>query len=133
MLPLLRVCVVFHLQFVHLLTVSPGSLRWNAPAAPATVSGVQQAVDQPPRCLQSYPGFTSTNPYAPINKKRAAADTEDCLYLKYLFYFLISALAHLDYSVYVPGALGSKTNLPVVVWIHGGGYAHFQYILQISD
>ncbi|KAK6992455.1 carboxylic ester hydrolase [Favolaschia claudopus] len=82
-----------------------GSLRFQAPAVPPHVAGIQPAVEDPPQCYQGAFGASPTNPFA----SRDEADpvqTEDCLFL----------------SVYTP-ALNSTVPLPTVVWIHGGGFA----------
>ncbi|KAH7920073.1 alpha/beta-hydrolase [Leucogyrophana mollusca] len=85
-----------------------GDLRWAAPRPPATVSGVQKATEQPNECYQAPEGIASTNPLA--LSQRAVSQSEDCLYL----------------NVYTPGdtvtPASSGEGLPVVVWIHGGGY-----------
>ncbi|KAJ7238000.1 Alpha/Beta hydrolase protein [Mycena rebaudengoi] len=84
-----------------------GDLRFRAPQPPANVTGVQQATALPNQCFQSGGGVSATNPF----RTRAAQiiSTEDCLFL----------------NVYFPSdAAGnpSATHLPIVVWIHGGGY-----------
>ncbi|KAJ7234481.1 alpha beta-hydrolase [Mycena rebaudengoi] len=85
-----------------------GDLRFRAPQPPANVTGVQQATAQPNQCVQATTfGTSPTNPL----RTRAAQiiSTEDCLFL----------------NVYFPSdAAGnpSATDLPIVVWIHGGGY-----------
>ncbi|RDW68943.1 putative carboxylesterase [Aspergillus mulundensis] len=81
-----------------------GNLRWQSPQ-PVRVQGsidrVIPAVDQPPLCPQSGAAGTPTS-YG----FNSGPGDEDCLFL----------------NVYaVPGASG----LPVLVWIHGGGYALF--------
>ncbi|KAH7920758.1 alpha/beta-hydrolase [Leucogyrophana mollusca] len=85
-----------------------GDLRWAAPQPPATVSGVQQATEQPNECYQAPMGNASTNSFT--LSKRAVSESEDCLFL----------------NVYTPGdavaSASSGEGLPVVVWIHGGGY-----------
>ncbi|TFY61377.1 hypothetical protein EVJ58_g4549 [Rhodofomes roseus] len=51
---------------------------------------------------------SSTNPYrtATLQKRAGVTQDEDCLFL----------------NVYTPGELQPNASLPVVVWIHGGGY-----------
>ncbi|MGW0822893.1 carboxylesterase/lipase family protein [Streptomyces sp. NPDC002845] len=73
-----------------------GKLRWTAPKPAPKWSGVRDATRFGDRCAQSSgwdPGYEQ-----PIA-------TEDCLSL----------------NVYVPD--GAKGRLPVLVWIHGGGYS----------
>ncbi|KAG1839452.1 Alpha/Beta hydrolase protein [Suillus subalutaceus] len=87
-----------------------GGLRWAAPQPPLTVSGVQQATTQPNECNQAVIGNSPTNPFESTSlRKRAISQSEDCLFL----------------NVYTPGSemvATSAGGLPVVVWIHGGGY-----------
>ncbi|KAF8451115.1 Alpha/Beta hydrolase protein [Boletus edulis BED1] len=85
-----------------------GNLRWAAPQAPPTVSGVQQATSEPNECYQAGLGSSSTNPLTAA-KKRDVSQSEDCLFL----------------NVHVPGPTVNAVSSgghPVVVWIHGGGY-----------
>ncbi|KAF7365090.1 Carboxylic ester hydrolase [Mycena venus] len=79
-----------------------GTSRWQAPSPPSKVAGIQQAVDDPPQCLQGAEGTSPSNPLT----VRDVEQSEDCLFL----------------SVYSP-ALNSTKPLPTIVWIHGGGYA----------
>jgi carboxylesterase type B len=75
-----------------------GSLRWQAPQAPLlNRSSPIQANKFGPQCPQS-PLASGT----PVNVT-ADLSNEDCLYL----------------NVYSPV---NASNLPVLVWIHGGGY-----------
>jgi carboxylesterase type B len=87
-----------------------GNLRWAAPQPPPTTSGVQQANTQPNECYQAPLGNASTNPFESISlSKRAISQSEDCLFL----------------NVYIPGSVVVATpsgGLPVIVFIHGGGY-----------
>ncbi|KAG2130975.1 Alpha/Beta hydrolase protein [Suillus bovinus] len=87
-----------------------GDLRWAAPQPPPTVSGVQQATTQPNDCNQAVMGDSLTNPLESTSmKKRDVSQSEDCLFL----------------NVYIPGnevVATPEGGLPVVVWIHGGGY-----------
>ncbi|KAK7461053.1 hypothetical protein VKT23_008981 [Stygiomarasmius scandens] len=90
-----------------------GPLRWKAPQSPDSVSELQLANSQPPMCHQAPFGSASTSPFrnlSSINEKRdTPSEDEDCLFL----------------NVYVPGSQfdnDTDSNLPVLVWIHGGGY-----------
>ncbi|KII89685.1 hypothetical protein PLICRDRAFT_52847 [Plicaturopsis crispa FD-325 SS-3] len=82
-----------------------GSQRWRAPQSPEFTPGIQQANAFQAGCIEAGMGVSPTDP--PLMKKRQAAPSasEDCLFL----------------DVYVPGST-LQVNLPVIVWIHGGGY-----------
>ncbi|KAF4614038.1 hypothetical protein D9613_008113 [Agrocybe pediades] len=100
-----------HTQFLGIRYAAPptGSSRFKAPASPATTPGVQLANANPPECLQASQGVSATNPFRVGQLQSRAADagpSEDCLFL----------------NVFLPGILGQRKNLPVVFWIHGGGY-----------
>ncbi|KAH7913419.1 Alpha/Beta hydrolase protein [Hygrophoropsis aurantiaca] len=82
-----------------------GKLRWKAPQPPPLVSGHQDGTQQPPECYQGPMGASTTNPLK--GSKRAISSSEDCLFL----------------SVYSPQHRVSG-GLPVIVWIHGGGYVY---------
>ncbi|PBK93165.1 alpha/beta-hydrolase [Armillaria gallica] len=71
-------------------------------AAPPTGSLRWQA----PRTPDFVAGIQNATAEPPSKRDAFAADSEDCLFL----------------NVYIPGQLDSRKNLPVVVWIHGGGY-----------
>ena len=78
--------------------------RWQAPQPPVTDRKVIQANGVPNQCLQA--GSNTDVPGSGLdyaNHPLGGIGSEDCLYL----------------SVYAPP---NARNLPVVVWIHGGGY-----------
>ncbi|KAF8869963.1 Alpha/Beta hydrolase protein [Infundibulicybe gibba] len=116
-----------HFLGVRYAAAPTGPLRWSAPQTPQDAVGIQQANTQPPICFQGSPGRADKSPFPNKNipfqpgqgsvdkssfhvKSRAGVSTtesEDCLFL----------------NVFTPGNLSENTqNLPVVVWIHGGGY-----------
>ncbi|KAF8881219.1 Alpha/Beta hydrolase protein [Infundibulicybe gibba] len=99
-----------HFLGIRYAAAPTGALRWTAPRVPATVTAVQQANAEPPQCFQAGSGVSATSPFrtSPVAKRAAAVTTsEDCLFL----------------NVFTPGDLSQSTKkLPVVVWIHGGGY-----------
>ena len=74
-----------------------GNLRWRAPVAPASWTGVRDATAFGPQCPQ--PGNN-------LAEVAAIQSSEDCLTL----------------NVWTPAAANSE-RLPVMVWFHGGGYA----------
>ncbi|KAJ7618379.1 alpha/beta-hydrolase, partial [Roridomyces roridus] len=98
-----------------------GNLRWRAPQLPSHVSGIQNATQAPLQCFQSG-ALTGTAGTALINRFRTnsnfsqvssgpdpaldATSTEDCLFL----------------NVHTPTFATEHSRLPVIVYLHGGGY-----------
>jgi para-nitrobenzyl esterase len=77
-----------------------GELRWAAPRPPAPWTGVRPATAPGPRCAQ--PAAAADIPHA-----TAASTGEDCLTL----------------DVTVPAGTTAASRLPVLVWVHGGGFS----------
>lgn len=75
-----------------------GNLRWKAPESPAAWTGVRDATNFRNRCEQ----WHIWDDYL-FND---AGPSEDCLYL----------------NVYAPAKAKQGSKLPVMVWIHGGGF-----------
>ena len=75
-----------------------GNLRWRAPQPVAHWDGVRQATAFAPACLQT--GVSMPGEAPPVT-------SEDCLYL----------------NVWSPVERGAE-RLPVIVWIHGGGWTN---------
>ncbi|KAG9225194.1 hypothetical protein CCMSSC00406_0007025 [Pleurotus cornucopiae] len=79
-------------------------LRWRAPQPAKRLPGVQNATIVPPLCPQ---GFINISIPGGIPPPDLTNVSEDCLFL----------------SVFAPRKLPPKRKeLPVIVWIHGGGY-----------
>ncbi len=76
-----------------------GDLRWKAPAPPAQWKGVRDATKFGSHCYQGhiYNDMEFPDP----------GPSEDCLFL----------------NVYAPADANSKSKLPVMFWIYGGGYS----------
>jgi para-nitrobenzyl esterase len=76
-----------------------GDLRWKAPQPPASWNGVRDATKFGAHCAQLHV-------YDDMIFQDGAG-SEDCLFL----------------NVYAPATVTAKSKLPVMFWIHGGGYS----------
>jgi para-nitrobenzyl esterase len=76
-----------------------GELRWKAPQPPSAWKGVRDSGNFGARCEQ----WHIWNDYLFLD----SGPSEDCLYL----------------NVYAPASAKQTSKLPVMLWIHGGGFA----------
>ncbi|KAJ7082931.1 alpha beta-hydrolase [Mycena belliarum] len=99
---------ITHFLGIRYAAAPLGDLRFRGPQPPANITGVQQATVQPNQCFQSSNGRSPTNPLETRMAALEVLSTEDCLFL----------------NVWHPSAAAGTPleNLPVLVWIHGGGY-----------
>ncbi|KAG9342023.1 hypothetical protein JZ751_018341, partial [Albula glossodonta] len=82
-----------------------GVLRFSAPQPPRPWQGLRDATAYPPLCLQNMNHSKQmTDIYA--GRIPSLKTSEDCLYL----------------NVYTTVKPGQNKSLPVMVWIHGGGF-----------
>jgi para-nitrobenzyl esterase len=75
-----------------------GDLRWKGPEPPPKWKGMRDAANYGARCVQ---GSVYTDMVF-----QDSGESEDCLYL----------------NVFAPADTGGRAKLPVMFWIHGGGY-----------
>ncbi|KAI0688126.1 cephalosporin esterase [Cytidiella melzeri] len=90
-----------------------GKLRFQAPAPPLDELslGVQRADTVSIGCPQAPTGANMSTPFRNDNsdnlpQRRQTVEPEDCLFL----------------NVFISGPLNPTAKMPVIVWIHGGGY-----------
>jgi para-nitrobenzyl esterase len=85
-----------------------GDRRWRSPAPAEAWTGVRDATRYGNDCLQNRLPFDTTASSQPMS--------EDCLYL----------------NVWMPGAAAAP-KLPVLVWIHGGGFVSGSGTAEVMD
>lgn len=78
-----------------------GELRWRPPMPVAPWTGVRAATEFGANCMQGRFG-----PPQAANANAAPAPSENCLFL----------------NVWRPASAAARARLPVMVWIHGGGF-----------
>ncbi|KAJ7700348.1 Alpha/Beta hydrolase protein, partial [Mycena rosella] len=109
---------------------SPTGKAHNFP--PPKVPGIHNATSPPRQChhvpLMGTHGRSTTSPFRkPVleGPQGVSPYSEDCLFLKegyfHLFVALLSIFSFAP-SVHVPSERKPKSLLPVIVYIHGGGY-----------
>lgn len=81
--------------------------RFQAPQTPATHKAVRNATEYGPICWPADEGTKTTKGLPPVNTTSSQQASEDCLFL----------------NVLAPAGSCEGANLPVLVYIHGGGYA----------
>ncbi|MDB5975575.1 MAG: carboxylesterase [Nevskia sp.] len=86
-----------------------GALRWRAPAAPEAWSGVRDATHYGNDCMQNRMSWDKTASTQPLS--------EDCLYL----------------NVWAPAPADAGKKLPVLVWLHGGGFVGGSGTAKVTD
>lgn len=77
------------------------NLRWRGPQPVTAWSGIYNADSPQPECIQNMPRTTAFN-----FPGEAEPISEDCLYL----------------NIWTPGDIDNNSQLPVMVYIHGGGF-----------
>ncbi|XP_070808826.1 fatty acyl-CoA hydrolase precursor, medium chain-like isoform X1 [Pituophis catenifer annectens] len=83
-----------------------GSLRFSPPQLAEPWTGLRDATSYPPMCLQDpLVGQALSDAFTNTGQRISLSITEDCLYL----------------NIYVPAHTDKAEQLPVMVWIHGGG------------
>jgi para-nitrobenzyl esterase len=95
---------VFAFQGIPYAAPPVGGLRWKAPQPVATWKGTLDATTYGRHCAQNH---VFEDMVFQDSATSADAGSEDCLYL----------------NVYVPASRTAKAKLPVMFWIHGGGYS----------
>ncbi|KAJ6491458.1 alpha/beta-hydrolase [Mycena vulgaris] len=105
-----------------------GEKRWRAPQSPSKIPGVQNATSPPPQChhvpLVGTPGRSTTSPF-----RKPLLDGPQGVCVPAAFRIMYPRIDVAPYSedclflnVHIPSSRKTDSPLPVIVYIHGGGY-----------